>query len=139
MGFLEKNSAILLRLRNRGALHVIYALGVEALVIGFVFFTGFFTLETLLPTFVTVRLSLTKFFFVLILAGIALSLLGQFLLVSLPARLTKKSPLLWLGVLWSIGILAISLMKFPPLLFTLFIAFFLLSGYLFFQIFVEKE
>lgn len=139
MGFLEKNSAILLQLRNRGALHVIYALGVEALIIGFVFFAGLFTLETLLPTFVTVRLSLTKFFFVLILAGIALSLLGQFLLISLPTRLTKKSPLLWLGVLWSIGILTVSLMKFPLLLIPFLVIGFLLSGYLFWNIFSEEQ
>lgn len=139
MDFLEKKYLLLLRLRNEGVLHVIYALGVEALVIGFFFFAGLFTLETLLPTFVTVRLSLTKFFFALILASILLSLLGQFLSISLPTRLTKKSPLLWLGVLWSIGILVVSLMKFPPVLIPFLVIGFLLSGYLFWNIFSEEK
>lgn len=125
--------------RTSGALTVLYALAVEALFIGYLYFIGLFTIETLLPTFITVRLSLTKFFFLLTLATFLLSLLGRFLNLSFPWNITRKSPLLWLGIIWSIGILTVSLIKFPLPIIPLLIAGFLLSGYLFWSIFFEEK
>lgn len=129
----------LLRLHTDGTLRVVYALTVEALFIGYLFFAGLFTIETLLPTFVTVRFSLTKFFFVLIIGTMLLSLLGRSLALSFSWNITKRNPLLWLGILWSIGILTVSLMKFPPFLIPILVALFLLSGYLFWNIFFEEN
>lgn len=135
----KKISDLLLRSKATGLLHVGYALLAEALIIGFVFFLGLFTIETLLPTFVTVRLSLTKFFFFLVIGTMMLSLLGHFLQVSFPWNITKKNPLLWLGVIWSIGILTLSLLKFPPLLIGSILLLFLVAGYLFWNIFSEES
>ncbi|MBP9728292.1 MAG: hypothetical protein KBD27_02850 [Candidatus Moranbacteria bacterium] len=135
----KKINAILLRYKATGILHVGYALLAEALLIGFVFFAGLFTLETLLPTFVTVRLSLTKFFFFLVIGTMLLSLLGHFLQVSFPWNITKKNFLLWGGILWGIGILTLSLLKFPPLLIGIILLLFLASGYLFWNIFSEEN
>lgn len=134
----KKISDLLLRYKATGLLHVGYALLAEALIIGFIFFLGLFTIETLLPTFVTVRLSLTKFFFFLVTGTMMLSLLGHFLQISFPWNITKKNPLLWLGVIWSIGILALSLLKFPPLLIGSILLLFLVAGYLFWNIFSEE-
>jgi len=139
MEFLQKKLTLAFEgWRATGILHVVYALALEALFIGYLFFLGLFTVETLLPTFVTVRFSLTKFFFVLITTTILLSLLGRFLNVSFTWSITKKNPLLWLGLLWAIGILTVSMIKFLffiPLLIVLF----LLSAYLFWQIFFEQK
>lgn len=139
MEYLQKKFMVLFEdWRATGVLHVTYALAIEALFIGYLFFMGLFTVETLLPTFVTVRFSLTKFFFVLISATFLLSLLGRFLGLSFSWNITKKNPLLWLGLLWSIGILSVSLIKFLffiPILIILF----LISGYLFWQILFEQK
>ncbi len=124
--------------RTTGVLHVVYALAAEALLAGYVFFIGLFTVETLLPTFITVRFSLTKYLFFLIMSTWALALLGRFLNLSFSGTISRKSPLLWLGVLWTIGILAVSLFKFPPILIPFLIALFLFSGYLFWTIFFEE-
>lgn len=131
--------AMLLDWRASGLLKVIYTLATEALLIGYVYFIGFFTIETLLPTFVTVRFSLTTFFFFLIIATMLLSLLGRFLALSFSWNINKKSPLLWLGLLWTLGIATISLIKFPLVLLLIIIALFFLSGYLFWNIFFEKK
>lgn len=134
----EKSLALMENWRTTGALHVTYALALEALFIGYLFFMGLFTIETLLPTFVTVRFSLTKFFFILIAATMLLSLLGRFLELSFSWNITKKNPLLWLGILWAIGILTVSMIKFLffiPILIILFG----LSGYLFWQILFEQK
>lgn len=140
MEFIQKKIRdLLLRYKTTGTLHVGYALLAEVLIIGFVFFLGLFTIETLLPTFVTVRLSLTKFFFFLVIGTMILSLLGHFLQISFPWNITKKNLLLWAGVLWSIGILTLSLLKFPPLLIGCILLLFLVAGYLFWNIFSEEN
>lgn len=140
MKFLQKKiMAMLLDWRASGLLKVIYTLATEALLIGYVYFIGFFTIETLLPTFVTVRFSLTTFFFFLIIATMLLSLLGRLLALSFSWNINKKSPLLWLGLLWALGIATISLIKFPLVLLLIIIALFFLSGYLFWNIFFEKK
>ena len=127
------------RWRTSGVLYVVYALTVEALIIGYLYFAGFFTIETLLPTFVTIRFSLAKFLLILTLSTFATALLGRYLDITFSWNITKKSPLLWLAILWAIGILSVSLVKFPLPLIPVFIAGFLLSGYLFWNVFFEKE
>ena len=140
MEFIQKKFVMLLESwRESELLSVIYALAAEALFIGYFYFIGFFTIETLLPTFVTVRFSLTKFFFVLIVMTMLLALLGRFLKVTFPWNITKKSPLLWLGILWGISILAISLIKFPFIFIPIIIALFAIAGYLFWSISIEEK
>lgn len=140
MKFLQKKiMALLLDWRASGLLKVVYTLATEALLIGYLYFIGFFTIETLLPTFVTVRFSLTTFFFFLIIATMLLSLLGRFLALYFSWNISKKSPALWLGLFWALGIAIVSLIKFPLPLLLLIIALFFLSGYLFWNIFFEKK
>lgn len=127
------------RSRTSGLLNMIYALGLETLFIGYLYFIGFFTLETLLPGFITVRFSLAKFFFALVLGTMLLSLLGRFLNFSFTWNFTKKSPALWIGFLWALGILTVSLMKFPIFFIPIIITLLLLSGFLFWTIFFEAH
>lgn len=140
MNFLsQKFLDVLLEWRLSGALRVAYALSVEALAIGYLYFIGLFTIETLLPTFITVRFSLTLFFFFLLLATFLVALLGQFLELSFPYRITRKNPLLFLGLLWGTGILVISLVKFPLWALILMTVLFFVCGYLFWQIFLNEK
>ncbi len=131
---------LFLRLRDNGTLTLVYALLSEALFFGYLAFVALFTLEMLLPTFITAHLSLAKFFFSLIIGTFLVSFLGHFLALRFTWRFTKKSPLLWLATLWTIGILSLSLYKFPPLLIPFLIGGFLTVGYLFGKIiFSEQE
>lgn len=125
-------------LKKNGFLFVIYALLAEALILGFIGFVTLFTIETLLPTFVTARFSLTKFFFVLLLLSFVLTALGHYIGISFDKTINKKNPLLWLGLLWTLGILAISLYKFPSPVIPFIIAGFFFVGFLFWKIFFTK-
>ncbi|MFZ2187666.1 MAG: hypothetical protein WAV46_03540 [Candidatus Moraniibacteriota bacterium] len=129
----------LIRLKASGGLTVCYALLTEMLFIGYLAFASLFTIEILLPTFVTAHLSLTKFFFVLLSFSFVLVFLGHVLDLNFDWKIQKKNPLVWLGLLWTIGILAISLFNFPPLLIPLIIATFLLVGFLFWKILFDEE
>jgi hypothetical protein len=118
---------------------VLYALGTEALCIAYIFLAGLFTLETLLPTFVTTRLSLSAFFAIVLVSTFILALLGRYLGTSFPWTFTWKSPLILLGILWATGILGLSLLKFPWVTLPLFLVGFLVSGYLFWQVLFGEE
>lgn len=140
MNFLSQKALdTLVEWRLSGVLRVVYVLAVEALAIGYLYFIGLFTLETLLPTFITARFSLTLFFFVLLLCTFLVALLGQFLELSFPFKITRKSPLFILGLLWGTGILVISLVKFPLWAIAILVTLFLFSSYLFWHIFAEEK
>jgi hypothetical protein len=126
--------------RVSGSLSVAYALLAEALLIGFVTFAGLFTIETILPTFISVRLNLTAFLALLLIGSFLLATLGRFLNIDFPSGLRWRNPFLWIGIVWTIGILAVSLYKFPLFLIPILILTFLGIGYLFSRIFFgEKE
>lgn len=127
------------RLKKDGSLHVVYALLAETLFLGLLAFVGLFTIETLLPTFVTVRFSITKFFLGLSLLTFLLAALGQLIDIEFTLRIKKTSPLLWLGMLWAFAILTISLYKFPLFLIPFLILGFFATGYLFVKIFLEEK
>ncbi len=129
----------IIRLKENGVLTVSYALLTEALFVGYIAFIALFTLETLLPTFVTVRLNLTTFFFILFLFSFVLTLLGRILDLTFDQKIRKNNPLVWIGLFWTIGILILSLSNFPPLLIPFIIIAFLLIGFLFWKIFFDEE
>lgn len=135
----QKIKAVFERWRDAGLLHVAYALLAEALLIGFIIFSGFFTLETLLPTFISVRISLAGFFMVLMLGTFALSLLGRYLDIDSVSGLRRRNPLIWIGILWAAGILTISLIKFPLFLIPVIILALLGIGYLFLSLFFDGK
>ncbi|MBI2439272.1 MAG: hypothetical protein HYV45_01570 [Candidatus Moranbacteria bacterium] len=120
----------LLRAKENGLLAVCYALLAEALLLGYLGFIGLFTIETLLPTFVTARFSLTKMLSALVFFSFFLAALGRFLHLSFPFSFNKKSPLFSFGLLLAIALLSVSLFKFPPIIIFLLIGGFFLAGYL---------
>ena len=122
------------KMKQNGFLAVCYALLLEALLIGYLGFMALFTIEMILPTFVAARFSLTKFFFLLFLFSFVLTALGRYLDMSFEWKITKKNPLLWLGFLWTLCILLLSLYKFPPAIILIIILAFFLIGYLFWKI-----
>ena len=122
------------KMKQNGFLAVCYALLLEALLIGYLGFMALFTIEMILPTFVAARFSLTKFFFLLFLFSFVLTALGRYLDMSFEWKITKKNPLLWLGLLWALGILLLSLYKFPPIIIPIIILAFFAIGYLFWKI-----
>ncbi len=125
--------------KESGLLQVLYALATEALVIGYLYFLGLFTVETLLPTFVTVRFSLALFLLVLVVLTLLITALGRFLGLSFPLTIAPRHPLFVLALLWGISILVVSLIKFPPLSIPVIILLFLIVGYLFWQLFFEEK
>lgn len=129
----------IIRLKENGVLAVFYALLTEALFIGYLAFIALFTLEMLLPTFVTVRLDLTTFFFILFLFSFVLTLVGHILDLTFDQKIQKKNPALWIGLLFTVSILILSLSNFPPLLIPFIIIAFLLIGFLFWKIFFSEE
>lgn len=129
-------------LKENGCLAVCYALLAEALIIGYLGFIALFTVETLLPTFVTARFSLTQFFLILFLLSFILAALGRYLDISFDRQMSgisKKNPALWLGLLWMLGILTLSLYKFPLVTIPIIIAGFFLIGFLFWKIFFGEK
>ncbi len=135
----QKFFAILEHSKQSGNLLMIFALATEALCIAYIFLAGLFTLETLLPTFVTTRLSLSGFLAILLILTFVVALLGKYLEASFLWKCTWKSPLIILGIFWATGILGLSLLKFPLLLVPVLILGFLFAGTLFWQILFEEE
>lgn len=129
----------LAKFRENGFLTVCYALLLEALVIGYLGFIALFTMEMLLPTFVSARFSLTKLFFSLFLFSFVLTALGRYLDMNFEWKINKKNPMLWFGLLWTLGILLLSLYKFPLTIIPIIILAFFLIGYLFWKILFDEE
>ena len=125
--------------QESGFLLVCYAILAELLLLGFFLFAGFFTIETVLPEFVSERFSLANFFAFLALLSLVLAFLGHILHLSFPWKVSQKNLLLWIGTLWAISILAVSLYQFPLWSIPLLISGFISSGFLAWSIFVEKE
>jgi hypothetical protein len=129
----------LARLKENGFLTVCYALLLEALIVGYLGFLALFTIEMLLPTFITAHFSLTKFFFFLFLFSFVQTALGRYLDISFEWKINKKSPSVWLGLLWTLFILLLSLYKFPPLIIPIIIFAFFAIGYLFWKILFDEK
>jgi|SRR6185369_4412371 len=126
-------------LKDSGLLRVVYALLLEALFIGFLIFVGLFTVETVLPTFVTVRFSLAKLLLGLIILSFVLVSLGRYLELSYSIHTKKIKPFFWLALFWSLGIFAVSLYKFPPIAIPIIVVGFLAVGYLFAKILLFEQ
>jgi hypothetical protein len=99
--------------RKNGRLAIGLNLLFETLIAGWVGFFGLYTLEVLLPTFITSRLSLPAFFVVLVGGSALLSLLAE----HSPARSvhfrSAGRVLIALVLLWSFALVALSLYRFP--------------------------
>lgn len=113
MNSIKDSGSLLTPLETRGYLTVVFLLLAEGLAIGFVIFAGLFTLEMLLPTFVTARISLAGFLTVLLLLLLLLLALGERLKLSF--SLLRRPPTITIVffALWSLGLLIIGLRAFP--------------------------
>lgn len=127
------------RFQSDGLPEVGYALLAEFLTLGYFVFAVLFTAETILPGFITPHVSLTKFLFVLVLASFLLVALGRRIEVSFPLPPSRSRPLVWFGVLWTTGILAVSLIRFPRWSIPVIILAFLTAGYLFWTTLIRTE
>lgn len=98
--------------KANGKLAIFATLLLELLIVLWFSFLALFALETLLPTFVTVRLSLTNFLAFLILTTIFYLLLERQL--DLPTEETKTPRWLSGGVMiFGLVLIALSLARFP--------------------------
>lgn len=101
-------------LKETGWLAVITALLLELILALWIIFLALFSLETLLPTFVTIRVSLTSFLSLLILLTTLYLVLEQHL--TLPLVQTKTPRLMSWGVsLFGFTLILLSLARFPLL------------------------
>ncbi|MDD2766481.1 MAG: hypothetical protein PHH40_01790 [Candidatus Moranbacteria bacterium] len=128
----------LLRFKKNGVLAVCYALLLEFLFIGYIGFAGLFTLEMLLPTFVTARLSLTIFFLYLLSGSLLLAFLGSVLDMRFSWNIQKNHPLIWIGSLWALALFLLSLIHFPLSSIPLIILALFTIGFLFWNIFFHE-
>lgn len=135
----KKLPHLLASAKKNGSLTVVFALFAEFLIIGYLAFAALFSLETLLPNIIGSHIDLTLFFAVLLLFTFALLSIGHFLAVEFILTVSWKNPWLWLGSLWSLGILAISLYRFPLWSIPIILVGFGLVASLFARIFFDRE
>ncbi|OGI22469.1 MAG: hypothetical protein A2808_03135 [Candidatus Moranbacteria bacterium RIFCSPHIGHO2_01_FULL_55_24] len=126
--------------KDRNALAVMHALLLEFLVFGYLGFLGLFTLETLLPTFVTVRFSLAGLLlFLLILTFLAAILAEKLEKSYVPLQKPWHRLLFVPALLWILGILALSLYKFPLWAIIVLVLASLALLFLFWQLFFARD
>jgi len=124
---------------EKGYLALIWALLFELLANAFVAFAGLVTLETLLPTFITARLSLAKLLFFLLLGSSLLAWLGTKLHLEYPRTSLRRSPLVWITCLWGIALFFLSMIKLPLWSIPLFLLVTGAIGIFFFKLFFEDQ
>ncbi|TXH02419.1 MAG: hypothetical protein E6R05_04205 [Candidatus Moraniibacteriota bacterium] len=115
--------------KANGKLAIFAALLLELLIVLWLSFLALFALETLLPTFVTVRLSLTNFLAFLLLTTVFYLFFERQL--DLPTEETKTPRWLTVGV-WTFGffIIALSLARFSIIGVLIFLIAYLLLTWL---------
>lgn len=124
---------------DRGYLRLGWAILFEALIIGFIGFAILYTLEVLLPTFITARLSLSKILFFLLLGTSLLGWLGTYVQLEFSKHQVWRSPLFWASLLWGTFLLLVSMIKLPFWSIPLFLFGTFVIGYLFLQVFLEDK
>lgn len=119
-------------------LAILAALLLELLLVLWIGFLVLFALETLLPTFITIRLSLANFLAILVLGTVFYLFLEKEL--NLPTDETKTPRFLTVGV-WGFGfiLIALSLARFTLAGVIIFFIAYLILWWLFSQVLREKE
>jgi hypothetical protein len=129
--FLRKNFE---KLRENGFLAIAYALLIEATTLLLLSFAALFTLETILPGLVSGRFVIGKIIIVATLLIFLSASLGRTLGISFPLASSRflTATLTGIGV-WTLAILAISLLSFPLWSIPLFLISFGTIGYFFWR------
>lgn len=115
------------------------AVFLELLTAAYLIFLFLFTLEMLLPTFVSSKISLVKFSGFLFLCTFAALGLGRMLRVHFSFALPFRKTLFTLTALWLLGILSLALLKFPLWALPVLLVSALTVFYLFLRLFLSGE
>lgn len=113
MSYIHKLIQSILHYKENGVLTLLFNILVEFLFIGYIGFLSLFTLEMILPLFVTSHISLTKLFIILSSLSFFTLILGRIIEENFEIYLNKKNPFLWMGLLLALGIFSLSLFQFP--------------------------
>lgn len=128
--------SFILRLKNHKMTPVFFALFTEFLILVTLGFVALFSIETLLPTFVSARINLALYFGILLALFIshhALSI-GLDLKIHTPSLPVRIFLIAFLS-LWGIILIALSLLEFPILAIIIILLTCVLLGYLFRKIY----
>lgn len=106
-------SPLLKTWKESGILAFGYSLLVELLALLYLLFLGLFTLEILLPGFVSVRINMAVFLATLIILTAGTAMLGRFLGAHFPATAPYEKLIVGTVIAWGIGIIGIALISFP--------------------------
>lgn len=130
----------IIRYKENGILTLLFNILIEFLFIGYIGFIALFGIETILPLFITSHISLTKLFIILSLLSFCTIFIGHIIEQDFDIRFNKKNPILWIGLFFLLGILLLSILRFPlgtlPFILT---AFFILLWIIWNIFFTENE
>lgn len=115
------------------------ALLLELLLVSYLAFLALFTLEMLLPGFVSTKISLVKFLSVLVLCSFAALGLARVLQVRFPSALPCRKSLGIATGLWFAGIMLLAFLEFPLWTVPLLVVSQLIILYLFARLFFSDE
>jgi hypothetical protein len=116
-----------------------FSLSSELLLVLYLFFFFLWTAETILPGFISLRINLAPYFATLLGLTFGLMYLGERAHFEFPKTFSLEKPLLVLAILWSIGIVGISLIKFPWWAILSLVTCFLIVIYYFWRILLEDS
>ena len=91
----------------------LFSLCCELLLVLYLFFFFLWTAEIILPGFISLRINLAPYFATLLGFTFGLMYLGERAHYEFPRTFSLEKPLLILAILWSTGIVGLSLIKFP--------------------------
>jgi hypothetical protein len=118
---------------------VAFALLSETLELLLFVFALLITVEAFLPGFISLTASFTKLSLLIFAIFAALVLLARELSLAFPFSPDKKSPLVWMGIMWLAFILTLSTIGFPPLSVPIIIGSFFAIAALFWKILFRGE
>ncbi|MCW1888601.1 MAG: hypothetical protein KIH67_003550 [Candidatus Moranbacteria bacterium] len=117
-------------LRKSPVVAFLFSLACELLLVLYLFFFFLWTAEIILPGFISLRINLSPYFATLLGFTFGLMYLGQQAHYVFPKNFSFEKPLFILAILWSTGIVGLSLIKFPWwAILSLLIAFFVIIFY----------
>ena len=116
-----------------------FSLSCELLLVLYLFFFFLWTAETILPGFISLRINLAPYFATLLGLTFGLMYLGEQAHYEFSQTFSLEKPLLVLAILWSVGIVGLSLFKFPWWAILSLIIFFLMVIYYFWKTLLEDS
>ena len=132
--FLKKDS-----LTKTPALAFVFSLCCELLIVLYLFFFFLWTTEIILPGFISLRIDLAPYFATLLGATFILMYIGQLAHYEFPKTFPFEKTLLSLATFWGLGIVVISLIKFPWWAIVTLVASFILVVFYFWKLLLQEK